>query len=167
MLLRYLSSIDEGEPGEKPVQVFVTSHSPNFASIADLDSIVCLLDAGHEATAFHPRSVEFGKGKREKLARYLDVTRAELFFARRALFVEGAAEMLLVSVLAKKHGYDLRDHGVSLISVEGLNFDCFMPLFGKKAITVPVAVITDADPTTTIDGKTVGIYPAAGLDMSL
>jgi putative ATP-dependent endonuclease of OLD family len=162
VLLRYLSSIDEGEPGEKPVQVFVTSHSPNFASIADLDSIVCLLDAGHEATAFHPRSVEFGKGKREKLARYLDVTRAELFFARRALFVKGAAEMLLVSVLAKKHAYDLRDHGVSLISVEGLNFDCFMPLFGEKAITVPAAVITDADPTTKIDGKTVGLYPAAG-----
>lgn len=161
VLLRYLSSIDQGEPGEKPVQVFVTSHSPNFASIANLDSIVCLLDAGHEAAAFHPRSVEFGKGKREKLARYLDVTRAELFFARRALFVEGAAEMLLVSVLAKKHGYDLRDHGVSLISVEGLNFDCFMQLFGEEAITVPVAVITDADPTTKIDGKTVGLYPAA------
>jgi putative ATP-dependent endonuclease of OLD family len=162
VLLRYLSSIDEGEPSEKPVQVFVTSHSPNFASIADLDSIVCLLHAGHEASAFHPRSVEFGKGKREKLARYLDVTRAELFFARRALFVEGAAEMLLVSVLAKKHGYDLRDHGVSLISVEGLNFDCFMPLFGENAITVPAAVITDADPITKIDGKTVGLYPAAG-----
>lgn len=162
VLLRYLSSIDEGEPGEKPVQVFVTSHSPNFASIADLDSIVCLLDAGHEALAFHPRSVEFGKGKREKLARYLDVTRAELFFARRALFVEGAAELLLVSALAKKHGYDLRDHGVSLISVEGLNFDCFMPLFGETAINVPVAVITDADPTTKINGKTVGLYPAVG-----
>lgn len=161
VLLRYLSSIDQDEPGEKPVQVFVTSHSPNFASIADLESVVCLLDAGHEAAAFHPRSVKFGKGKREKLARYLDVTRAELFFARRALFVEGAAEMLLVSVLSKKHGYDLRDHGVSLISVEGLNFDCFMPLFGEKAITVPVAVVTDADPTTKIDGKTVGLYPAA------
>src|SRR5690606_3700592 len=107
------------------------------------------------------RSVGFGKGKREKLARYLDVTRAELFFARRALFVEGAAEMLLVSVLAEKHGYDLRGHGVSLISVEGLNFDCFMPLFGEKAITVPDAVISDADPTTEIDGKAVGLYPAA------
>jgi putative ATP-dependent endonuclease of OLD family len=161
VLLRYLSNINQGEPGEKPVQVFVTSHSPNFASIADLDSIVCLLDAGHEASAFHPRSADFSKGKREKLTRYLDVTRAELFFARRALFVEGTAEMLLVSVLSKKHGYDLRDHGVSLISVEGLNFDCFMPLFGEKAITVPVAIVTDADPTTKIDGKTVGLYPAA------
>lgn len=162
VLLRYLSSIDKGEPNEKPVQVFVTSHSPNFASIADLDSIVCLVDAGAKVAAFHPRSVTFGKGKREKLARYLDVTRAELFFARRALFVEGAAELLLINVLAQNHGYDLRDHGVSLISVEGLNFDSFMPLFGEKAIAIPVSVITDADPSAKIDEKMVPLYPAAG-----
>lgn len=159
VLLRYLSSIDAGEPDEKPVQVFVTSHSPNFASIADLDSVVCLVATGQQATAFHPRSVVFGKGKREKLARYLDVTRAELFFARRALFVEGAAEMMLVSVLAQRHGHDLRDHGVSLISVEGLNFDCFMPLFGEKAIAIPVSVITDADPSVKVEKKTVALYP--------
>lgn len=162
VLLRYLSNIDKGEPGEKPVQVFVTSHSPNFASIADLDSIVCLVDAGAKATVFHPRSVAFGKGKREKLARYLDVTRAELFFARRALFVEGAAELLLVNVLAQRHGFDLRDHGVSLISVEGLNFDSFMPLFGESSIAVPVSVITDADPSAKVDGETIPLYPAAG-----
>ncbi len=159
VLLRYLSSIDKGAPGEKPVQVFVTSHSPNFASIADLDSIVCLVEVDGIATAFHPRSVRFEKGKREKLARYLDVTRAELFFARRAIFVEGAAELLLVSLLARRSGQDLRDHGVSLISVEGLNFDSFMPLFGEEAIRIPVAVITDADPSTIIAKKTVALYP--------
>jgi putative ATP-dependent endonuclease of OLD family len=48
---------------------------------------------------------------------------------------------------------------VSLISVEGLNFDCFLPLFGVDKISIPVAVITDADPTTESNGKTVGLYP--------
>jgi putative ATP-dependent endonuclease of OLD family len=91
----------------------------------------------------------------------LDVTRAELFFARRAIFVEGAAELLLVSVLAKRERLDLHDHGVSLISVEGLNFDSFMPLFGENAIKVPVAVITDADPQITVNGKLVAHYPGA------
>jgi putative ATP-dependent endonuclease of OLD family len=145
VLLRYLSKI-ESKDGEKPVQVFVTSHSPNFASIAKLDSIACLVDVGTGIESFHPRKVVFGKGKREKLERYLDVTRAELFFARRVIFVEGAAELLMVSLLAKRIGYDLRDHAVSLISVEGLNFDSFLPLFGASAIKVPVAAITDADP---------------------
>ncbi|MDT8873007.1 ATP-dependent endonuclease [Komagataeibacter rhaeticus] len=69
--------------------------------------------------------------------------------------------MLLVNVLAQCHKHDLRNHGVSLISVEGLNFDCFMPLFGENAIPIRVSVITDADPSTTVDEKTVALYPAA------
>jgi putative ATP-dependent endonuclease of OLD family len=145
VLLQYLQSIQVIE-GEKPVQLFVTSHSPNFASIADLDSLVCLVDTGAAVETFLPRSVVFKKGKREKLERYLDVTRAELFFARRVIFVEGAAELMMISALAKRVDCDLRQHGVSLISVEGLNFDSFLPLFGDAALKIPVAVLTDADP---------------------
>lgn len=145
VLLQYLQSLQAVE-GEKPVQLFVTSHSPNFASIADLDSLVCLVDTGAAVETFLPRSIAFEKGKREKLKRYLDVTRAELFFARRVIFVEGAAELMMVSALAKRINCDLRQHGVSLISVEGLNFDSFLPLFGDAALKIPVAVLTDADP---------------------
>lgn len=145
VLLQYLQSI-QAVDGEKPVQLFVTSHSPNFASIAKLDSLVCLVDTGTEVETFLPRSIEFDRGKREKLERYLDVTRAELFFARRVIFVEGAAELMMVDALAKRMGCNLRQHGVSLISVEGLNFDSFLPLFGDNALKIPVAVLTDADP---------------------
>jgi putative ATP-dependent endonuclease of OLD family len=163
VLLSYLEMI-KAVKGEKPVQLFVTSHSPNFASIADLDSLVCLVDTGNSVETFFPRTITFDKGKREKLERYLDVTRAELFFARRVIFVEGAAELMLVSVLAEKCGHKLRVHGVSLISVEGLNFDSFLPLFGEKALKIPVAVITDADPTAEPEGggEAQALYPALG-----
>jgi putative ATP-dependent endonuclease of OLD family len=164
VLLRYLHDIQTVVDGEKAVQVFVTSHSPNFASIAKLDTLACLVDADGEIEAFFPRTIAFEKGKGEKLERYLDVTRAELFFARRVIFVEGAAELMLVSVLAEKAGFKLRDHGVSLISVEGLNFDSFLPLFGEKALKIPVAVITDADPEgeASEGGKAAPLYPALG-----
>lgn len=76
----------------------------------------------------------------------MDVTRAELFFARRVIFVEGTAELMLIDALAKKMDFDLREYGVSLISVEGLNFDSFLPLFGEHGLRIPVAVVTDADP---------------------
>jgi putative ATP-dependent endonuclease of OLD family len=151
---------EKTKDGERPVQVFVTSHSPNFASIAKLESLICLVETGAGTSCFLPGSVVFDKGKREKLERYLDVTRAELFFARKIIFVEGAAELMLVSVLAEKCGKNLRDHAVSLISVEGLNFDCFLPLFGKERIQIPVAIITDADPTSEENGETVSVYPA-------
>lgn len=160
VLLRYLQSI-QAAAGEKPVQLFVTSHSPNFASIADLDSLACLVDTGKAVETFFPRTITFGKGKREKLERYLDVTRAELFFARRVIFVEGAAELMLVSALAERAKVNLRKHAVSLISVEGLNFDSFLPLFGEAALKIPVAVITDADPIQEPPGggKAQPLYP--------
>ena len=161
VLLQYLQSIQVVE-GEKPVQLFVTSHSPNFASIADLDSLVGLVDTGAAVETFLPRTVVFEKGKREKLERYLDVTRAELFFARRVIFVEGAAELMLVNALAKRIGCDLRQHGVSLISVEGLNFDSFLPLFGNAALKIPVAVLTDADPVPPKAEPKAGAVATAG-----
>ena len=146
VLLQYLESKETQESGEKAVQVFVTSHSPNFAAIANIDSIGCLCEHGNAVMAFFPRDVTFAKTKKEKLQRYLDVTRAELYFARRIILVEGAAERFMVDVLAKKLGVDLRKHGISVLSTEGLNFDAFTPLFAKEALNVKVAIITDADP---------------------
>lgn len=159
VLLRYLQGVHNAAKDERSVQVFVTSHSPNFASIAKLESLTCLVETDKGVDAFFPRKVHFEPGKREKLERFLDATRAELFFARKAIFVEGAAELILIHVLAERAGYDLRGHAISLISVEGLNFDCFLPLFGEKALRIPVAVITDADPES-VDLSI--LYPAPG-----
>ena len=41
--------------------------------------------------------------------------RGEIFFASRWMIVEGQAEYLIVSALAKSLGYDFDEHGVSLI----------------------------------------------------
>ena len=126
------------------------------------------VDTGAAVETFLPRNVVFKKGKREKLERYLDVTRAELFFARRVIFVEGAAELMMVNALAKRIGCDLRQHGVSVISVEGLNFDSFLPLFGDTALKIPVAVLTDADPVPPeADPKAeVGVVAAADMPLA-
>ena len=39
----------------------------------------------------------------------------------------------------------LDNHSVTILSTEGLNFDCFAPLFGGTAIPIRVAILTDAD----------------------
>ncbi|MBB5428287.1 putative ATP-dependent endonuclease of OLD family [Paraburkholderia sp. JPY158] len=147
VLLDYLSSVQTPAAGEKPVQVFVTSHSPNFASLADIDAIGCVYHTANGPAAFFPREVAFDKTKKEKLQRYLNVTRAEIFFARRIVFVEGAAELFLFEAFATKHKVNLKKHAVSVISTEGLNFDAFLPLFGKGKLEIPVVVLTDSDPT--------------------
>lgn len=149
VLLEYLKTVEKPVQGDRAVQVFVTSHSPNFAALADIDSICCVYEAPAGPEAFAPRAVKFEPEKKEKLQRYLNVTRAELFFAKRLVLVEGTAELFLLDALATKAGYDLRKHSVSIISTDGLNFDAFLPLFGKGAMQIPVAVITDADPPKT------------------
>ena len=168
ILLRYLQGIEK-TIGDRQVQLFVTSHSPNFASAAKLDSLACLFDADGKVKAFFPRHAQFEPGRKEKLERYLDVTRASLFFARRVIFVEGAAELALLHTLALKGSLDLRSHGVSLISVEGLNFDCFLPLFGEARLEIPVAVVTDADPPNEKDDEhdPAGVYPPLGATVTV
>ena len=147
VLLQFLQDKEPKKGDPAPVQIFVTSHSPNFASIADIDALCCIHQAPGGVRAFNPRSVKFEPSlKKDKLQRYLDITRAELFFARRVILVEGAAELFIVDALARKAGYDLKKSSVSLLSTEGLNFDCFLPLFGEKALNIRVAILTDADP---------------------
>lgn len=153
VLLDHLKAIEESVPGQKPVQVFVTSHSPHFASAANLDSLLCLYQSEGAIGAFFPREATFLPKKKEKLQRYLDVTRADLFFARRLILVEGAAERFLVDAMAAKLKIKLREHSVTILSTEGLNFDCFAPLFGSAAIPIRVAILSDADATD---------YPALG-----
>jgi putative ATP-dependent endonuclease of OLD family len=148
VLLDHLQAIEEPVTEQKPVQVFVTSHSPHFASAAKLDSLVCLHQGDGKIGAFFPREATFAPKKKEKLQRYLDVTRADLLFARRLLLVEGAAERFLVGAMATKIGIKLREHSVTILSTEGLNFDCFAPLFGPAAIPIRVAILTDADAPT-------------------
>ncbi|MFS2036991.1 ATP-dependent nuclease [Polaromonas sp. CT11-55] len=142
-------------PADQSVQIFVSSHSPNFASIADVDTLCCIHRGPAGVKSFAPRTVKFvPPAKKDKLQRYLDVTRAELFFARKVILVEGAAELFIVDALAKKAGYDLKRASVSLLSTEGLNFDCFLPLFGEDALNIRVALLSDADPPT-------GTFPGA------
>jgi putative ATP-dependent endonuclease of OLD family len=149
ILLQYLENL---ENDTSAVQIFVTSHSPNFASSAKIDSLIALYKSNKEIKAFLPRTANLDNAKKHKLERYLDATKAALFFADKIIFVEGIVELLLIPIFAEKLGYSLKKYAVSVISVDGLNFDCFLPLFGENGLDIPVAVITDSDP-----GKTV--YP--------
>ncbi|EOX3944457.1 ATP-dependent endonuclease [Vibrio alginolyticus] len=169
ILLEYFQTMASNQ-GEGAVQLFVTSHSSNFASLANLNSLTCMVECNNEVKVFNPREVNFDLSptksikKRKKLERYLDITKAELFFAKKLILVEGTAELMLISVMAKRLGYELQKHAVSVISVDGLNFDCFLPLMGSGKLSIPVAIITDADPTEVDNSgnkkKTIALYPA-------
>ena len=130
------------------VSVVLTTHSPHIASVTPLRSIVLLKDtAGRGSVGHSTAALDLTDTEQEDLVRYLDVTRAEMLFARGILLVEGEAERFLLPVFAETLGVDLDHLGISICSVGGTHFTTytkFLTLLG-----IPFAVVTDRDPTIT------------------
>ena len=156
LLLAHLAA--EANSESDPVQIITSSHSPILASQAPVDSIVAIHGAADKTRAISLSTITVAEKPKDaeklkkKLERFLDATRAELFFARRVLMVEGIAEALLIPVLARLAGGSLKESAVTVVNANGINFNAFLPLFGPEKLTVPIAIITDGDCTTTDSG---------------
>lgn len=154
LLVDYLAQVaspptcsDVNPPAHPPVQVFVTSHSPVLASRVDLDCISVLYRTTGGQLASHAiADVPLDRGGKQFIRRFLDVTRAQLFFGRGVILVEGLSEALLLPELAGLVGRPLERYGVSVVNVQSTAFEPFAKLFAAGALDIPAAVISDADP---------------------
>ena len=134
--------------------LIVTTHSPHLASVTPLPSIVVLRTTDEGTAAFTTATAGLSEQEVRDLERYLDVTRAEVVFARGAILVEGPTEQYLVPAVAATLGYDLDSYGVSVINVHGTNFEPFHKLMASDALDIPHVVITDGDTPATARGTT-------------
>jgi putative ATP-dependent endonuclease of the OLD family len=89
-------------------------------------------------------SIALSEAEEDDLARYLDVTRAELLFARGVILVEGDAERFLVPVFATKLKKPLDQLGITVCSVAGTNFQPYAKFL--LGLGIPFSIITDWDP---------------------
>jgi putative ATP-dependent endonuclease of OLD family len=137
---------------EKGIQIIVTTHSPNLASVIALNNIV--LVQGRRAFSMAEGETELEKTDYRFLQRFLDVTKANLFFARGVMIVEGDAENILLPTLARLLGRDFAEHGVSIINVGGVGLRRYARIFQRKnpagdgtdqQVGIPVACVTDMD----------------------
>ncbi|HTD08810.1 MAG TPA: AAA family ATPase [Solirubrobacteraceae bacterium] len=127
-------------------QVVVTSHSPNFASSARVERLTVLTKAGSGSPqARVPGNFGLEEKQLRYLHRFLDVTKASLFFARGVILVEGVAEQLLIPVLARRLGRPLAPSGVTVINVGGVAFPPFTELFAPERLPYKLAVVSDGD----------------------
>jgi putative ATP-dependent endonuclease of OLD family len=148
-LMEFLAEVAKGavKGSTRKVQVILSTHSPNLASRIPLGSLV-LLD-GRRAFSLAEKHTRLEPVDYRFLERFLDVTKANLFFAHGVIVVEGDAEALLLPVLACLLGTDLTEHGVSIVNVGGTGLRRFSRIFqraeGSAQVTTPVACITDLD----------------------
>lgn len=111
-LLQFISSKVESAG----VQCFLTTHSPNIsAKVSPAD--VIMLNSG-KALSLRDTETELGADDYKYLRKFLDATKANVFFAKSLLFVEGDGENILLPEIARLLGKPLEDYGVSIIKYD-------------------------------------------------
>jgi putative ATP-dependent endonuclease of OLD family len=161
--LRLMKSIQE-QAEEKGIQIIVTTHSPNLASAIELNNMVMIRNGdafsmAEDQTELEPSDYRF-------LQRFLDATKANLFFARGVMIVEGDAENILLPTLANLIGRDFTEHGVSIVNVGGVGLRRYARIFQRKNVkdeeqdrqlSIRVACVTDMDVMPDCGGKITGM----------
>lgn len=131
---------------QKNIQLILTTHSPNLASKLKLENLIIC----NNGNAF-PMGAEYTRLKADNykfLEKFLDTTKANLFFAKGLILVEGWAEEILLPSVAKAINIDLTKKGVSIVNIGHTGFDHYANIYLRKSepdMTIPVAVITDSD----------------------
>ncbi|NQS90524.1 AAA family ATPase, partial [Patescibacteria group bacterium] len=136
----------EREEGRKDIQLIISTHSPNIGSKLDLKNLI--ICSNRYVYPMGPEYTELDESDYGFLRRFLDITKANLFFAKGVILVEGWSEEILLPVLAKKIGINLTKKGISIINVAGTVFLRYSKIFRRKNtpnLELPVAVITDLD----------------------
>lgn len=148
----------------------VTTHSPHIVSVASPKDLVVLRREGGGTVARSAGAAALTDNEWADLGRYLDATRSELVFARRAILVEGYAEQVLLQNLSEANFDEL---GLSIGVVHGVHFLSYARFL--QAIGTPFAVATDGDATRAVTGasrverlaRQLGGDGATPLDMGL
>ncbi len=145
MQYKFLKFLKEHQKNEVN-QIFITSHSPNITAAVNLENLVILDKNDNFIDVSYPSNA-FGDNKLKRyVERFLDVTKSDMFFAKKLIFVEGITEQLLIPEFAKLMEKDLSDYHISIINVDGRYFKPFIELFNPNTgIKKDILCITDRD----------------------
>ncbi len=127
-------------------QSIISSHSNSLASKVDLNNLI--LCKGGNAYSLRNEQTNLAFADYEFLRRFLDDTKANLFFANAVIVVEGDAENLIIPTLAEYIEIPLHKHGVSIVNVGSTALLRYTKIFQRKdgkGIGIRVAAVTDRD----------------------
>lgn len=130
------------------VQLIMTTHSTDLASKVRLENLIICKD--DKAFPMGQNYTKLNKGDYLFLERFLDSTKANLFFAQGVIMVEGDSENLLLPTIADIIEKPFSKYGVTVVNVGNTAFLRYSRIFKRKhpehgLLNVPVAAITDND----------------------
>lgn len=155
MQYKFLQFLQDNKANGHVRQIFMTTHSTQIASAVKLDDLICLtspilgkINVGYPRVIYKKDNAEDVASK-QYVQRFLDATKADMFFANRLIFVEGVAEELLIPVFAKYMNKNLTDEHVLIVNMGGRYFSHFLKLFDTNnlyTINKKIVCLTDIDP---------------------
>lgn len=139
-LIEYISS------QQKKEQFILSTHSITLASKIKLANLIVLKNneafpMASDFTMMRPADYKF-------LERFLDATKANLFFAKGLIMVEGDAENLIIPAIAELIGLSLTKNGISVVNVGSTAYKRYVGIFKRKdgrTFEMPIAVVSDLD----------------------
>ena len=144
--LKLIQSLDN-EAEIKQQQIIITTHSPLLASVVKLNDIVMVKEG--QALPLAKGHTKLDEDDYRYLEKYLDATKANLFFARSVIIVEGPGEALLLPTIAKLLGCSFTDFGTSLVDVRSTGLRRYARIFQRSKSDnlwgIKVACVTDRD----------------------
>ena len=155
MQYKFLKFLQDNNLNGHVRQIFMTSHSTQIASAVKLDDLICLTSPTlGQINVGYPRAIYKEESSNDMVSkqyvqRFLDATKADMFFANRLIFVEGIAEELLLPVFARYLNKNLTDEHVLVVNMGGCYFNHFLKLFDTKnpyTINKKIICLTDIDP---------------------
>ncbi|MCY9578725.1 ATP-dependent nuclease [Paenibacillus alvei] len=150
-VIDYLQELSESSTS--PMQILLTTHSVTLASVIKLNNLILFSEG--KAFSLAEGNTKLHKGDYRFLERFLDSTKANFFFAKGVMIVEGDAENLLLPTLADKLGKSFSKNGVSVVNVGSTALLRYSKIFTRQSgpmMQLPVAIVTDCDePVSKID----------------
>lgn len=138
-------------------QFVISTHSSHVANKASFSAIRYFLaePAAQAGLGRHAKILKLSSAPgidEPFLHQYLTLTRSDLFFADKAILVEGTSERLIVPKAIEKCATGLSSQYVTLIEVGGAYAHLFFPLL--DFLQIPSLVITDIDSVAKREGDT-------------
>jgi len=150
--LRVLKSLINDKTND--IQYILTTHSTILGSSIPLKYLK--LCSHGRVYSLDKDNTQLSESDYQFLERFLDATKANLFFAKGVIFVEGDAENILVPVIAEIIGKPLYKYGVSVVNVGHKGFLRYVNIFKRKdgtTLPIRVSIITDLDIEVDENGK--------------
>lgn len=155
MQYKFLQFLQDNKTNGHVRQIFITSHSTQIASAIKIDDLICLtspalgrLDVGYPRMIYNMEN-ENDVASKQYVQKFLDATKADMFFANKLIFVEGVAEELLLPVFARYLNINLTDEHILVVNMGGRYFNHFLKLFDSNkpyTINKKIVCLTDIDP---------------------